>query len=518
MTVPPPASTPEPALLSVDPTRVAPGVTSLRRHTARGTLVNSGFQIGLSGLGTLKHIAVAAFLTTTEFGQWGIVVSVMLALLWLKEFGIADKYIQQSEPDQEVAFQKAFTMELFASIAFWVFTVAMLPLFALAYGRPSIIVPGLILGLVVPLSVFESPAWIPYRRMQYARQRTLTGIDPVVTAIATIAFGAAGLGYWCLILGALLGTFAGGVVCVLTSPYRLRLRGNRETLREYASFSWPLVGSGLTSLIIVQGSLLVASRKVGLAGIGAIGLATTISSFAGRVDGIVSQTLYPAICAVAHRADLLAETFVKSNRIALMWSLPFAVGLALFASDLVHFIIGERWRAAVPLLIAIGLTVGFTQIAFNWAMFMRATNRTRPIFTLSVLELVSFAVITLPAIFLFGLAGYVGGGALVAVIQVVARSSVLRPMFRGYRVGRQLLRSMLPPVPAAGLVLLTRMIPGDRTLLRAIAELVLFSVAVVGLTGLFERRLVSEVFGYLRRVAEPTPVAAGAPPPRASSV
>jgi len=516
MTAPTPASTPEPALTSVDPSRVAPGVTSLRRHAARGTLVNSGFQIGLSGLGTLKHIAVAAFLTREEFGQWGIVVSVVLALLWLKDFGVADKYIQQSEPDQESAFQRAFTMELFVSIAFWVFAGAVLPLFALAYGHASIVVPGLILGLVVPLSVFEAPAWIPYRRMQYARQRTLTSIDPVVTAIATIALAAAGLGYWCLIVGALLGTVAGGLVCTLTSPYKLRLRGNRETLREYASFSWPLVGSGLSSLIIVQGSLLVASRKVGLAGIGAIGLATTIASFAGRVDGIVSQTLYPAICAVAHRADLLAETFVKSNRIALMWSLPFAVGLALFASDFVHFIIGERWRAAVPLLIAIGLTVGFTQIAFNWAMYMRATNRTRPIFTLSVLELVSFAVITLPAIFLFGLAGYAGGGALVAIIQVMARSSVLRPIFGGYRVGRQLVRSMLPPVPAAGLVLLARMIPGDRTLLRAIVEVVVFSVAVVGFTALFERRLVAELLGYLRRAVEPAPVAAGGPNPRPS--
>jgi O-antigen/teichoic acid export membrane protein len=510
----PPASTAEPSLApTVDPTRVAPGVTSLRRHTARGTLINSGFQIGLSGLGALKRIAVAAFLTRAEFGLWGILLAVLLTLVWLKDFGIADKYIQQSEPDQEAAFQKAFTMELILSAGFWVFAAAALPLFALAYGQESIIVPGLVLALAVPLSAFEAPAWIPYRRMQYARQRWLTCIDPILSAVATIGLAAAGLGYWGLVLGALAGTLAGGIVCTLTSPYRLRLRGDRATLREYASFSWPLVGSGLTSLIIVQGSFLVASRKVGLAGIGAIGLAATISSFASRADGIVSQTIYPAICAVAHRADLLAETFVKSNRIALMWSLPFAGGVALFASDLVHFILGERWRPAVPLLVAISLTVGFTQIAFNWAMFMRATNRTRPIFTLSVLELASFAVITLPAILIFGLAGYAGGGAVVAVIQLIARGVVLRPIFHGYRIGRQLVRSMIPPLPAAGIVLLSRLIPGDRTLLRALAELAAYSVAVVLLTGLIERPLVRELVGYLRRQAAPAPVGSAEPRP-----
>lgn len=507
-----PAPTPEPALTSVDPSRVAPGVTSLRSHTARGTLINSGWQVGLSGLGALKRVAVAAFLTRAEFGLWGIIMAVMVSLLWLKDFGIADKYIQQSEPDQEAAFQKAFTIELITSIGFWVLAVAAVPVFALAYGRSSIILPGLVLGLAVPLSAFEAPAWIPYRRMQFGRQRVLTCVDPIVSIIATIGLAAAGLGYWGLILGALIGTIAGGVVCTVTSPYKLRLRLDKGTVREYASFSLPLAGSGLTSLIIVQGSFLVASRKVGLAGIGAIGLASTIASFAARADGIVSQTIYPAICAVAHRADLLAETFVKSNRIALMWSLPFSVGLALYASDLVHFILGEKWRAAVPLLIAISLTVGFTQIAFNWAMFMRATNRTRPILTLSLLELGSFAVITLPAIAIFGLAGYVGGGAVVAVIQLIARGVVLRPMFHGYRIGRQLVRSMLPPLPAAALVLASRFIPGERTFLRALAEFMLYSVAVVVLTGVIERGLLAEVRGYLRRrgtdpglAIEPTP-------------
>ena len=50
------------------------------------------------------------------------------------------------------------------------------------------------------------------------------------------------------------------------------------------------------------------------------------------------------------RLDLLFETFVKSNRIALMWGLPFGVGVALFASDLVHFGIGDRWRPGVGLI------------------------------------------------------------------------------------------------------------------------------------------------------------------------
>ena len=42
--------------------------------------------------------------------------------------------------------------------------------------------------------------------------------------------------------------------------------------------------------------------------------------------------MYPAICAVQDRLELLRESFVKSNRLALMWAMPFGVGIALFAA------------------------------------------------------------------------------------------------------------------------------------------------------------------------------------------
>src|SRR5207237_3143092 len=104
----------------------------------------------------------------------------------------------------------------------------------------------------------------------------------------------------------LAGSLAGGVVCVSTSPYRVRWRFERGTVRRYATFSLPLVGAGLSRLLVVQGSLIVANRVGGLAGVGAIGLATTYAVFADRVDTIVGQTIYPAVCAVAQRLPTLA--------------------------------------------------------------------------------------------------------------------------------------------------------------------------------------------------------------------
>jgi len=39
-------------------------------------------------------------------------------LYWLKNIGVADKFVQQDDEDQELAFQKAFTLELMLTGAF----------------------------------------------------------------------------------------------------------------------------------------------------------------------------------------------------------------------------------------------------------------------------------------------------------------------------------------------------------------------------------------------------------------
>jgi PST family polysaccharide transporter len=482
----------------------------LRVRAARGTIVNSAFMVGLAALGLIRRVAVAAFLTREEFGIWGIILATLITLVWLKQVGIGDKYIQQSEPDQEAAFQKAFTLELFLSCAYFAACAVALPAFALAYGQPDIILPGLVLATAVILTAFEMPTLIPYRRLQYARQRVLASVNPVVSIVATIGLAAAGFGIWGLVAGAMIGSVVGAAVCVVTSPYPLRLRFDRQTLREYVSFSWPLVGLGVSGLLVVQGTLLVANHSVGLAGVGVIGLATSIAMFSNRVDGIVSQTLYPAVCAVADRGERLFEVFEKSNRVALMWAMPFAAGVALFAADFVHFLLGERWEPAIGILAAVALSCGVGQLAFNWTVFMRALNRTKPMFVASLLNVAVFLLVSTPAIIAFGLTGYAIGFAATTVVQIAARTYYMRGLFSDFNALRQFARAVAPVVPAAAIVMSARLLTsGERSPEMALGELAVFSIAAVWFTYIFERSLVRELTGYLRgRVAgRPAPAA-----------
>src|SRR5262249_57429465 len=45
---------------------------SLRVHAARGVLVNTAFDVGLSALGVLRGFILAAIISRSDYGIWGI--------------------------------------------------------------------------------------------------------------------------------------------------------------------------------------------------------------------------------------------------------------------------------------------------------------------------------------------------------------------------------------------------------------------------------------------------------------
>jgi lipopolysaccharide exporter len=489
------------------------GDRSLREHTARGVLINSGFQIGLAALGLLQKVAVAAFLTTSEYGLWGLLVATVITLAWLKQIGIGDKYVQQDEPDQVTAFQKAFTFELSYSLLFYVVMVAALPVYAIVYGRPEILVPGLILSLALVGSALQTPIWIAYRQMRFVRQRTLESVDPVVSTVVMVSLAASGAGYWSLVIGSVAGTAAGAVVALATCPYPLAWRFDRGALREYFSFSWPLLLSSASTLIVVQGAIIIGNYGVGLAGLGAMAIAGNISMFADRVDTIIRRTIYPAVCAVKDRTAVLFEVFVKSNRLALVWALPVGVGLALFAPDLVTYVLGDRWRSAQGLLQAFGLLIAARQIAFNYTVFFSATGNTRPMAVIGAMQVAVFAVVTAPLMLLYGLTGYAIGMTVSVVCEIALRGYYLRGLFADFHLIRHIVRAVIPTIPPVAGVLLLRVAAwGTRPTSQVLLELTFYACATAASTWLLERRLMTEMAAYVGSPAHVPATAAVSPP------
>jgi O-antigen/teichoic acid export membrane protein len=462
-------------------------------------LINTGFDIGLSALSLVQGLVLAALLTRGDYGVWGVLLVSLGVLARLKMVGISDKYIQQDDPDQELAFQRAFTLELLMTAAMIVPLAAALPVIAVVYGQWKLVPPGAVLLTVMAADALQAPFWIYYRRMDFLRQRKLQAVQPIVTFVATIALAAAGLGYWALAIGVVAGAWAGAAAALVTCPFALRWRYDRGALGKYATFSGPIFVATACGVVLANGTMITTNAHLGLAGVGAVTLAGTITAFTTRVDDVIGTTIYPAICAVQNRLELLRESFVKANRLALMWAMPFGVGLALFAPDLVRFAIGEKWRPAVTLLRVTGLVAAISHIGFNWDDYFRARAQTVPIAVSSVISTAVVLGAGVPLLFADGLTGLAIGIGAGAMTNLLIRAVYVSRLFEGFAFARHALRAVVPTVPALAVVLVARALwSGPRSASAAVIQLVAYVLVTVAATWLAERSLLREVLGYVK--------------------
>ncbi|MEA2370288.1 MAG: hypothetical protein QOH12_682 [Solirubrobacteraceae bacterium] len=493
MSASPPPEVPEDA-----PDRVPAEALGLRRRAARGMLINAVFLAGLTSLGLLKGFVVAAFLSRTDYGVWGLLVVTLGTLSWLKQIGVSDRYVQQDDDDQELAFQRAFTLEILFSGAFCVLAAVVVGLTAVLYGRAGLLAPGFALLLTIPAYILQSPLWVFYKRMEFLRQRRLEVLEPIVGFLVTVGLAIAGAGYWSLIVGMVAGAWIGALAILRAAPYRLAFRYEAGTVRQYISFSWPLALAGVGGIIVAQSSIIAGNAALGLAGVGSIALASSIVLYTTQVDQIVSQTLYPAICAVSDKPDLLFESFVKSNRLGLMWGVPLGVAIALFMPDLVDFGLGARWRPALALIQIFGLIAAADQIAFNWDDYYRARADTRPIAVVSIVTMLACVTTAIPLLLIDGLTGFGIGMAFAAAVGIAGRIIYMVRLFPSFGVLRHSTQAILPTIPGAIVVLVLRELDGRRTVGVAIGEAAAFLLVTAAVTLYLERPLLREVTGYLR--------------------
>jgi O-antigen/teichoic acid export membrane protein len=492
----------------------------LRRRTARGAIVNGLFLGGAEALVLVQGLIVTVLLGPRAIGLYGIVTTTAMTLVALKRVGIDEAFVQQSEQGQEEEFQRAFTLELALSAAFALAIAISAPLVASAYGDDRLVTLTLAVAYLPIAFALQAPTWIFFRRMDFVKQRLLQAIVPVVTFCVTIPLAASGVGVWSLVIGPFVGNVAGCVAAIAVSPYRLRLRWDKDVRKRYFAFSWPIFVNSAALLVVQQGQLLAFDLHSGLASVGYITLAFTLTRYADRADQIVATTIYPAICAVKDRLATLEELFVKSNRLTMMWALPFTAGFILFAPDLVHLILGAKWIPAIMLLQGLAAAAAIQQVGYNWFSFYRAVGKPRPQAVESAVMVATFAGLAIPGLVLWGAPGFVWGRIAGAVAMLAVRRHFVRKLLPHVELITLGLRGAAPVAAAAAITGAVRLAlwGGDRSAAQAIAEIALFVAACAAVTWLLERPLLREVASEARASGgRAIPAAGETPAPRAAS-
>jgi O-antigen/teichoic acid export membrane protein len=417
-----------------------------------------------------------------------------MTIVQLRRVGIDEALVQQSAERQEEEFQKAFSLELSIGVLFSLALCVLAPVLALAYGDDRLLALTLAVAYLPVVFSLQAPQWIFFRRMDFLRLRLLQFAIPAVTFAVTVPLAAVTDSVWALVIGPFAGNAVSVAATLWLSPYRLRLRFDREAIRRYLGFSWPIFATSLSLLIVLQGQLLAFDLHGGLAAAGYITLAATLTRYADRADQIVTTTIYPAICAVQDRVDTQREMFVKSARVTMVWALPFCAALVLFAPALVEHVLGDEWDSAVILIQGLAAGAALQQVGYVWSAFYRARGETRVQAVESGAMVAAFVLLAIPGLLLWGFDGFVAGRIATSVVMLAVRRHYVRRLFPDVSLVAIGLRGAAPVLGAAALTLGLRLTvdPG------VLVELMVFGAGTAALTWALEHSLLRELARYVR--------------------
>jgi O-antigen/teichoic acid export membrane protein len=301
------------------------------------------------------------------------------------------------------------------------------------------------------------------------------------------------------VIGPAAGNLAGVIAAISASPYPLALRWDGATARRYLRFSaWVLVAA-IATLVVLQGQVLALDLHDGLRAVGFVTLAATFARYVDRADQIVTVTIYPVICAIRGRTAALAELFVRSNRATLLWTLPAAAGIVLFAQALVDHVLGRSWDGAVGLIQGLAVAAALQQVGFNWFSFYRAHGDSRPGAVEAVWGAVAFVALAVTGLLAAGFTGFVLGRCAGVLVQLGVRARYVRALLPSVRARDVLARPVVPTLLGVVAVVALRLVGGwsGDAAAAALAEVALFAAVVAGASLVLERDLLRELAAAL---------------------
>lgn len=335
-----------------------------RRKVVTATLWSGMQSWGMNILSVATFLIMTRLVAPESFGQYAMAQLLFMVANVFIVGGISEALVQKSEiesKDIDTIFWTIVSLAAVFIIAFlfsrhWI---------ASLFGEPVLV--DLISWQCVVL-VFVTLSSVPVallrRRLEFRAVTLRTLLGMLTGGIVGIVMALQGYGVWSLI-----GQRLGYVVVECFVVYRAakwwpRARFSRQSFRSMFHFGINQVGLGA----LTEAEAILPRALIGYYfGAQVLGYFVIARRFLVTLRQLtitpIGQVMFPAMSRLQSDRQRLHVAFGTAVQLTALVALPSYAGLIAVADDLIPWLIGERWRPAVPVIQAtlmMGLAIAFT--------------------------------------------------------------------------------------------------------------------------------------------------------------
>jgi teichuronic acid exporter len=306
---------------------------------------------------------LAALLTPVDFGLVAISTFVIALARIVVDLGFSKTVIQRQTRVKEAASIGLWASVLVSAtmyLGLWIGA----PWIAKAYDNARVTDVIRVAGLALPLTALATiPNALLRRDLEFRRLFWVYASFMIVQAVASVVLALAGLGYWALILGQLIGLLVSvGFVWAMVR-WRPVFTFDWPLLRSMFTFSVWVMVSGFQNWLFLYADNVVAGLFLGVAGLGVYSLGFSIAILVpGFLGAALSDVAYPTFCKLQQAPREVGRSLVKLQALTAAALLPVAFGISAVAPSAVELLYGQKWQGLGAVIAILVIMPGLASI------------------------------------------------------------------------------------------------------------------------------------------------------------
>lgn len=341
----------------VEPSQVAPPATpsdfnaeNLRGKSVRGALATGVAQAAALVLRTGSTVLLARLVSPRDFGLFGMVAAFTGVLSLFRDFGLSLASVTNVTVTRE-QLSTLFWVNLALGMVLAGLCAAGAPALVHFYGEPRLLLIAIALGTSF---LFNGAAAqhraILQRAMRFSALAASDTCALILSVAAAVAFGAAGFGYWALVVMTVAPVALGAVGAWLITGWMPGWPSRVSGIRSMLLYGGTVTLNSLVVYIAYNADNVLVGRFWGAEALGVYGRAYTLINIpTDSLNSAVGNVAFPALARVRNDPERLRRYFLRGYSLFLAAALPIMASCGLFSEDIIRVFLGPKWTEAAAI-------------------------------------------------------------------------------------------------------------------------------------------------------------------------
>lgn len=445
----------------IDPT-VEITLETVKERTVKGIVALTGRYFVLYIITLAAQLFLGAFLTTSEFGIFGIVSAIINFLVYFSDIGLAASLIQKKEKVTDDDLRTTFTVQQFLVITLLVIVFAASSFIKKTYGlNQSAIYLLYALGISFLLSSLKTiPSVLLERHLKFEILAAANILESLTYNAFLVFLAWKGFGLTSFTIAVLARGFVGVVVMYLFQPWVPRLAISKASLVKLLKFGVPYQINTFIAVLKDDGLTIVLGKVMGVDALGILVWAQKWIQIPLRVvlDNVTRVT-FPAFSRMQDESENLRRTVTRSIFFITFLVFPAVTAIVILA-PMVFEIVPKyhQWLPAVIPLTLLAVNVAFASVSTQLTNLLNAIGKIKVTSVFMVMWTVLTWIFVPFLASKYGAIGAAGGysvvGASSVVVIIIVRKyvkfslteSAFKPLLAAFVMGVTMvvLKKLLP--------------------------------------------------------------------------